>query len=63
MKAGDKVKQKGLPGTKVYRICSMDANTTMLGKWSRCVIYAIERTSTFFVMGYDEFIEKFELCN
>ena len=61
MKAGDKVKQKGVPGTKVYRICSMDANTTMLGKWSRCVIYyAIERTSTLFVMGYDEFIEKFE---
>lgn len=60
MKAGDKVKQKGVSDTKVYRICSMDANTTMLGKWSRCVIYAIDRTSKFFVMGYDEFIEKFE---
>ena len=52
MKAGD----KGVSDTKV----SMDANTTMLGKWSRCVIYAIDRTSTFFVMRYDEFIEKFE---
>lgn len=60
MKAGDKVKQKGVSDTKVYRICTMDANTTMLGKWSRCVIYAIDRTSKFFVMGYDEFIEKFE---
>lgn len=58
MKAGDKVKQKGVSDTKVYRICTMDANTT--GKWSRCVIYAIDRTSKFFVMGYDEFIEKFE---
>jgi hypothetical protein len=60
MKAGDKVKQKGVLDSKVYRICSMDANTTMLGKWSRCVIYAIDRTSTFFVMVYDDFIEKFE---
>lgn len=60
MKAGDKVRQKGVSDTKVYRICSMDANTTMLGKWSRCVIYAIDRTSKFFVMRYDEFIEKFE---
>ena len=60
MKAGDKVKQKGVIDTKVYRICSMDASVSLLGAWCRCVIYVIEGTSQFFVRVYDDFIEKFE---
>ncbi|MBR4983208.1 MAG: hypothetical protein IKY94_11685 [Lachnospiraceae bacterium] len=60
MKAGDKVRQKGVSDTKVYRICYMDDNSKMTGKWERCVIYAVDGTTKFFVREYNDFIEKFE---
>ena len=60
MKAGDKVRQKGVSDSKVYRICSMDANSKITGKWERCVIYVVDGTTKFFVREYNDFIEKFE---
>lgn len=60
MKPGNKVKFKGSDSGEIYRICSMDANSKMTGKWERCVIYAVDGTSRFFVREYNDFTEKFE---